>query len=477
MPAAKTLPNSILRLLPSVDELRRCVADELLPISGDVYLTGLARRVIDDIRKDLHQHPGNTFTRADLLAKAESRLNHYLQREQSTGIRRVINATGVIIHTNLGRSQLSENARQLVAQATGWCSIEYDIESGKRGKRSLRVENLITELTGAESALVVNNCAAAAFFVLSVFAPGGEVIISRGELVEIGGDFRVPDVLTQAGANLREVGTTNRTKLSDYENAIDDATRMILRVHPSNYRIVGFTEMPGLRDLVKLARRKGLLFYEDLGSGALVDLTEYGLAEEPAVRASIDAGVDVLTFSGDKLLGGPQAGIIAGKAKFVEKLRKHPLYRALRVDKLTTAALEATLVAYRGQNARSEIPVLRMLSMGKGEIEQRAKELIDEIREMCGGSANSDLKFEICDGYSAVGGGAAPAVSLETKLIAIAHKTRSAQKIEKMLRNGATPIITRIVGDRVMIDLRTVSETEQQELAKILSRAFEQNPA
>ncbi|MEO7658413.1 MAG: L-seryl-tRNA(Sec) selenium transferase, partial [Pyrinomonadaceae bacterium] len=313
----KTTSNSLLRNLPSVDEvLRTKTAREIGLIAGAEHTSQLIRNLIDNVRRSIGMISENGQKKGELLALIEARLDEVWRSERQTGFRRVINATGVVIHTNLGRAPLSDKARQAVTDAaSGYCTIEYDLAAGKRGKRGLRAEALITELTGAESVLIVNNCAAAAFFVLTAFASGGEVIISRGELVEIGGDFRVPDVLEQSGGLLHEVGSTNRTKIADYENAINDTTRMILRVHPSNYRIVGFTAMPSVADLADLAGRKGVLLYEDIGSGALLDLTALGLGDEPVVSRSIAAGADIVTFSGDKLLGGPQAGIIAGKAE------------------------------------------------------------------------------------------------------------------------------------------------------------------
>ena len=469
MPSAKApASNSVLRNLPSVDELLRSKTAEIIVAeAGERYTGTLARFVIDEIRQEIDSKNDKDHSKESLMATAENNLESAWTSEQLTGTHRVINATGVVIHTNLGRAPLSEKARQAIVEASGYCTLEYDLGTGKRGKRGGRAENLLAELTGAESVLIVNNCAAAAFFVLTVFAAGGEVVISRGELVEIGGDFRVPDVLSQSGATLREVGTTNRTKIADYEKAITKDTRMILRVHPSNFRIVGFTAMPSLAELAELAHKHNVMIYEDLGSGALIDLSRLGLSDEPIVRHSIDAGADVVTFSGDKLLGGPQAGIIAGKREFIDRLRKHPLYRALRVDKLAYAALEATLDAYRREAATEEIPVLKMLSMTKDEIAERSEQLVRQIEGEP--SEIRNLKFEIVDGVSAIGGGAAPAVQLETKLIALTHQTIKTPRLEQMLRNSAPPVITRIVEDRVLIDLRTVSESDEPELIKILT--------
>ena len=397
--------NSVLRNLPSVDELLRSrIATEISEKAGARHTAALCRDAIEQMRSEINAPGGKENSKVNLVALAENRLEQAWQTERVSGINRVINATGVVIHTNLGRAPLSDDARRAVADAAGYCTLEYDLETGKRGRRGRRVESLLAELTGAEDVLIVNNCAAAAFFVLTVIASGGEVVISRGELVEIGGDFRVPDVLSQSGASLCEVGTTNRTKLADYEKAISDKTRLILRVHPSNYRIVGFTATPSVAELAELAHRRNLVLYEDIGSGALINMSGIGLIDEPVVSTSVADGADIVTFSGDKLLGGPQAGVIAGKSEFIERLRKHPLYRALRVDKLTYAALEATLDAYRRDAAEKEIPLLRMLSESKDEIAKRVEALVMRLREKVG--KNSNLIFEMIDGMSAVGGGA-----------------------------------------------------------------------
>ena len=468
--------QSLLQDLPSVDELLRTeTAHSIIQKAGAGHAAQLAREAIGNVRTLLQEELkssiddiGKDRTAESLKAAAENILANLWEAEQMTGIRRVINATGVIIHTNLGRAPLSDGARNAIsAEASAYCTLEYDLETGKRGRRGRRAEELLIELTGAEDALIVNNCAAAAFFVLNAFARGGEVVISRGELVEIGGDFRVPDVLSQSGAELREVGTTNRTKLADYEKAIGPKTRVVLRVHPSNYRIVGFTASPSVSELADLAHRHDLLFYEDLGSGALVDLSGLGMTGEPVVRDSIAAGADVVTFSGDKLLGGPQAGIIAGKAEVIDRLRKHPLYRALRVDKLVYAALEATLGSYRRRAERSEIPVMKMLSMGDEEIADRAAALVDEFAAQPNGSG---LTAEMIDGVSAVGGGAAPDFQPATKLIALKHSTVSASALEQLLRMSDPAIISRIVDDRVMLDLRTVMDGDDGAILDALCR-------
>ena len=455
--AATREPN--FRSLPSIDELLRTeTVSMLLPIAGVKHLTQLARKVVDSLRDEIGD---GKLTDGDLLSIAAKRLTDAWGSESTTGVRRAINATGVVIHTNLGRAPLSAQAIKAVENVAGYCTLEYDIETGGRGRRGQRAESLIAELTGAEAAVIVNNCAAAAFLVLSVFASGGEVIVSRGELVEIGGDFRVPDVLVQSGAALREVGTTNRTKLADYEKAFCEKTRLILRVHPSNYRIVGFTSIPTVREIADLAHKHDSILFEDIGSGALVDLSQYGLTDEPVVGDSIRDGADIVAFSGDKLLGGPQSGIIAGRRELIEKVRKHPLYRALRVDKLAYAALEATLESYRRGTAIADTPVLKMLAMTKDEIGARTAKFVEGLR--------SNLRFEITDGRSAVGGGAAPLVQPETVLLALAHETLSANELGERLRNATPPVIARIEDNKVLLDLRTVSEDEETALLAILA--------
>jgi len=447
--------------LPSVDDLLRSqTATSLVETVGRKRLTDYARNVVQSLRIDLHAEDGSA-TKERLLAEAESRLSLEWHRSQTSGLRRAINATGVVIHTNLGRAPLSEAARQALIDASGYCNVEYDIVTGDRGKRGENVERMICNLTGAEDAIVVNNCAAAAYLVLTAFAVGRNVIISRGELVEIGGEFRVPDVLARSGVTLTEVGTTNRTKLADYEKAINDKTAMILKVHPSNYRIVGFTTSPDLKDLAALAHEKNILLVEDAGSGALRDLTGMGLSDEPVISESISAGADVVTFSGDKLLGGPQAGIIAGSKKCIDILRRDPLYRALRVSKLIYAALEATLESYLRGTETGDVPVLKMLSADKPSLEQRCRLLIERL-------TNSNLKTEVATGRSAVGGGAAPLTQPESPLVLLSHSALSADELLAALRRSKIPIIARIVDDRVAIDLRTVAESEEEELFQAL---------
>lgn len=455
--------NDTFKFLPSVDELLRSETGRRLTSEGGAQrLTALARTVIDELRDVLKDRKGNELSKASVLMEAETRIAGIWAAELGSGLRRVINATGVIIHTNLGRAPLSDGAREALASVAGYCNIEYDLETGRRGTRGARVESMLRELTGAGDAIVVNNCAAAAFLVLSVFAAGREVVISRGELVEIGGDFRVPDVLSRSGAVLKEVGTTNRTRIADYEKAISETTAMILKVHPSNYRIVGFTAMPSINELAELAHRKDIILYEDAGSGVVSNLTSIGLGDEPVIKDTIAAGADIVTFSGDKLLGGPQSGIIVGRAELIETIRKDPLYRALRVDKLVYAALEATLDAHLRGAAFVEIPVLRMLSLSADDIADRSHQFAAAVTK-------PELNIEVIRGNSAVGGGSAPMVQPDTMLIALEHTSLSADQLESKLRKSDPPVISRIVDGRVVIDLRTVSKDEESDLTRILS--------
>ena len=462
----KTENASPLRFLPSVDALvNTAIAQKIGAEIGLNKLTELVRTTIEDLRNELRETQNGDFSKTILQAKAEQLLQENFETTRRQKFQRVINATGVIIHTNLGRAALAEAAKQTILEsAAGYCTLEYDLETGKRGRRGKQVEELLCELTGAESALVVNKCAAAAFLVLSELGKGGEAIVSRGELVEIGGDFRIPDVMAQSGTRLVEVGTTNRTKIQDYENAITENTRLFVRVHPSNFRIVGFTAMPKLEELSQLAREKNILLYEDAGSGALVDLSDFGLGDEPVISESIKAGADVVTFSGDKLLGGVQSGLIVGREEIIERLRKNPLYRALRVDKTIYAALAATLEIYQKETHFQEIPVLRMLSVSREEIEQRAKDLIEKIQK----SVIRNLKFEIVEGTSAVGGGSAPLVELPTVLISIYSNALSVSELERRLRYATPPIIARVADDRVLLDLRTILPSEADEILAAL---------
>ncbi len=379
----------------------------------------------------------------------------------------VVNATGVVVHTNLGRAPLAAGALERVtAVARGYSTLEYDLARGGRGRRDVHAEELLRRLTGAEAAVVVNNNAAATLVMLAALASGREVIVSRGELVEIGGGFRVPDVMAQSGAILREVGTTNRTRAADYAAAVGERTALLLRVHPSNFRVEGFTERPSLDALVAVGRRLGVPVAEDLGSGLLSADPPHPLAGvEPTVRGTVAAGVDVCCFSGDKLLGGPQAGIIVGRAGMLDDIRRHPLMRAMRVDKMTYAALEATLGEYAAGRAGRTVPVQRMLTLDLDEIGARAERLAARIAALDGWRAS------IVDGASAVGGGSAPGVDLPTRLVAIEKDGFSASALEERLRALDPPVIARIERDQVRLDLRTVPPEEDERLVASIAVA------
>ncbi|HYV12539.1 MAG TPA: L-seryl-tRNA(Sec) selenium transferase [Pyrinomonadaceae bacterium] len=446
--------NDNLRHVPSVDQLLRTdAARELRDRVGTRRATNIARSVIAEIRALVRD---GAVEANGLLTEAVRRMEATAERESQSGIKAVINATGVLLHTNLGRAPLSQSARDAIEEAARYCSLEYDLESGARGGRGTRVESLLKDLTGAEDALVVNNCAAAALLILQVLAGDGETIVSRGELVEIGGDFRVPDVMASSGTRMVEVGTTNRTHLHDYQRAINTNTRLIMRVHPSNYRIVGFASSPDRAELAALAHDAGLPVYEDGGSGQLADLRQYGVVDEPIVREIVESGVDVVSFSGDKLLGSAQAGLIVGKLAIISRLRKHPLYRALRSDKLRLAAVEATLVSH--QRGGTDVPVIQMLSATAGELDQRARNVTE------------GLNVELLAGESALGGGAGPTSTFPTTLIAITHPEKSAQEIEHELRTYSPPIIGRIADGKVLLDLRTVFPDQLSVLRQALDR-------
>ena len=459
--------NQTLRSLPSIDQLLRTeTGARLAEYLGHAELARRAREITEEMRLALlaRDQNGSEISAAALLAEAEKQLEESWKLEENSRLRRVINATGVVLHTNLGRAPLSEAARKAVADAAGYCTLEFDAVTGERGKRGGNAEALLAELTGAGAALVVNNGAAAALLVLTALADGGEVVVSRGELVEIGGDFRVPDVLARSGATLCEVGTTNRTRLSDFEKAITERTRVLMRVHPSNYKIIGFTEAVKPEELAELAHRNRILFYEDAGSGALTDLSKLGLTDEPVIADSIRCGADLVSFSGDKLLGGPQAGAIVGRAELIARLRRHPLYRALRADKLAYAALAATLDAYRRETALEEIPVLRMLASNVADLQVRVEAFIGRA------SQNTPLlKFENVAGRSAVGGGSAPAFQPESRLVAVVHAKLTASELAKALRGGQPAIVGRIDEGRFLLDLRTVSPDEEIVVLKALA--------
>jgi L-seryl-tRNA(Ser) seleniumtransferase len=470
----------LLRQLPSVDELLaqpRLVA--LVGRTDRALVLEIARTILADLRANILEAPAGSpanqvasqVNLAELAPGAlEQRIAEEVGRILARSLQPVINATGVILHTNLGRAPLpAAVVEEFRRTATQYSNLEYDLAAGARGKRDVHTAHLLERLTGAEAAIVVNNCAAAVLLVLAALAKMGEVLVSRGELIEIGDGFRIPEIMAESGAALREVGSTNRTHLSDYEKAISGDTKLLLRVHPSNFKMVGFTEKPALTDLVALSRRSGIPLVEDLGSGCLVDLSAHGVSE-PTVRESIDAGVDIVMFSGDKLLGGPQAGIIAGKKELIARLRRHPLFRALRVDKLTIAALETTLSAYL-RAAWDELPALRMMRLTADELQRRSEEVLAALRPQL---PRDEVECEIVDGHSLAGGGSTPAQTLPTKLLRFASVRHSAAQLEQRLRRAPASIsvIARVEDDRLVVDLRTVFPEQEHLLIKTLASAL-----
>jgi L-seryl-tRNA(Ser) seleniumtransferase len=488
--------SELFRELPSVDELVRAPSVAALAAShGPAAVTDAARAVVARLREEiasgLLDEPGLRIALDGLTDAVEQ----HLRRAMQCSLRPVINATGVILHTNLGRAPLAHVALAHIQEISGrFSNLEFDIEVGARGKRDVHVDRLFRSLLDSHvetaasavrpepaqsepseskgqgpaesphsaSTIVVNNNAAAVLLALNTLAEGGEVIVSRGELVEIGGSFRIPDVMAKSGATLREVGTTNRTRVSDYEKAITERTRLLLRVHRSNFEITGFTEQASTAELVALARQRGLPLMEDLGSGALVDLQNFGVSGEPSVLDSLRAGVDIVTYSGDKLLGGPQAGLISGRADLVSRMRANSLFRALRVDKLIYAALEATLLAYVNRD-HDAIPTLRMMRLTKQEISKRAESLAAQAH-------SSILHIEVTDGESVIGGGAAPSSVLPTRLLALTCSGLSADELAARLRACDPPIITRVEQGRVLLDLRTVFADQDPLIAGALDR-------
>jgi L-seryl-tRNA(Ser) seleniumtransferase len=460
----------LLRQIPSVDEL--LLQPGLATLAKRVdrnLLVEVARAVLSNLRARITGETTFAVIGFD-AASVEELITTEVERILARSLQPVINATGVILHTNLGRAPLPEAVvEEFRRTAAQYSNLEYDLEAGTRGKRDVHTSELLARLTGAEAAIVVNNCAAAVLVTLAALARGGEVIVSRGELIEIGDGFRIPEIMEQSGAILREVGTTNRTRLADYENAVSENARVLLRVHPSNFKVTGFTDKPTLEELVALSQRSGLPLVEDLGSGCLIDLTEHGISE-PTVRQSIDAGVGLVTFSGDKLLGGPQAGIIAGKKELIARVRRHPLFRALRVDKLTIAALEATLGAYL-RAAWDEIPAMRMIRTTPQELKRRAENFIRELRPEL---PLDEVEIEVVDGTSLAGGGSTPAQSLPSKVIRIASARYSATKLEQRLRRApaGVSVIARVEDDRLVLDLRTVFPEQEPLLIKTLAAAL-----
>jgi L-seryl-tRNA(Ser) seleniumtransferase len=478
MPVKIDSSADLYRKLPSVDELQRSSALAALAASeGQGAVTDAARAVLASLRQEITDGRLDANAVDLALSGLEDAIIRRVRQSLKYSLRPVINATGVILHTNLGRAPLPASTLEHIREtAASYSNLEFDVTTGERGKRDVHVDRLFRKLLDKDesagagvparaadagiSTIVVNNNAAAVLLALNTLADGGEAIVSRGELVEIGGSFRIPDVMSKSNAILREVGTTNRTRVSDYEKAINDKTRLLLRVHRSNFQITGFTEQPQIEELASLARKRKLPLVEDLGSGALFDLRSIGVNGEPSVLDSLRQGVDVVTYSGDKLLGGPQAGMLSGRSDLIARMRGNSLFRALRVDKLTYAALEATLLAYvKGEH--DAIPALRMMHLTKEEIGLRAEALAERIK-------SSRLSLEVTDGESVIGGGAAPSALLPTRLLAIACEGLSADELSSSLRAADPPIITRVEDGRVLLDLRTVFPQQDEAIVKAL---------
>ena len=451
--------NDILKKIPHVDKLMK---HKIITDSG-VYRHEAAeavREVLAKLREKILAGEIDDVPDEDELAQNAVDLAAGYSRR---GIRRVINGTGVILHSNLGRANLSKAAAQAAADAaSSYCTLEYDPEKGARGSRTACVEDHLNKLTGSEASLVVNNNAAAVLLILSAVAGGGNVIISRGELVEIGGGFRVPDIISQCGGTLREVGTTNKTRLADYENAIDADTKALLKVHTSNFKIMGFTESVTVKELAALGKSRGIPVVEDIGSGALTDMRKYGIHDEPYATESLKNGADIVSFSGDKLLGGPQCGIVLGKKTYISAMKKHPLYRALRVDKMTIAALEATLRVYADPvAAEREIPVLSMISLSEEALRLRAEELCKGIHQYGGNAGIVSVK-------SVAGGGSVPGLELTSYAVAPACK-ESAAVMDQRLREFEIPVIGYIEDDRLLLDVRTINEDDFQHIINAIT--------
>jgi L-seryl-tRNA(Ser) seleniumtransferase len=458
-------PADLRRRLPSIEQLLQEPAVRALEERyGRGPLLRHARGLVEEARA--HAAAGDEAAVTSLLGDPAAALGRRLEQSQAASLVHVINATGVVIHTNLGRAPLSPGAAARVAEvAASYTNLELDLATGQRGDREVHAESRLRRILSVEATVVVNNNAAAVLLAVNTFAEGREVLVGRGELVEIGGSFRIPDVLRKGGARLREVGTTNRTRLADYRSALGPETGLILKVHPSNFRVVGFTETPPLDELVALARSAGVPLVEDLGSGLMAPLPP-PLDEEPTPAASLRAGVDVVTFSGDKLLGGPQAGLAAGRRPAIDAMRRNPLYRALRVDKMTVAALDVVMADHEAGRAQAEVPVQRMLAMSAGDVRRRAETMAAALR-----GGQPELDVTVVEGASAVGGGAAPAVEIPTALLAVAHPSLGPDRLAAALRAGRPAVLARVADGRLLLDLRTVLPGEETALHEAVDRA------
>jgi L-seryl-tRNA(Ser) seleniumtransferase len=455
-------PVEALRQIPPVNDVLR--APQLSAFAGVLnqpFVSGLLDQILSGLRRDLARQT-TPVSRADLTEQIANRLAAQIREVLRPSLRRVINASGVVLHTNLGRAPLPVAAIEHLRDVSiGYSNLEFDIESGSRGKRDVHVDSLLQRLTACEAAIVVNNNAAAVLLVLNSLGEGGEVIASRGEQVEIGGSFRIPEVMAKSGATLREVGTTNRTRIKDYERAIGEHTRLLLRVHPSNFRMTGFTERPSLEEFAGLGKRRNIATFEDLGSGCILPLDAAGIHGEPVVMDSIRAGVDVVSFSGDKLLGGPQAGIIAGKKLLVEKIRQNPLFRALRIDKLTLSVLEVVLRSYL-EGVPEDVPVWLMLNTPEPELMARAENFAGRA-----GKCARAVRIE-----SLVGGGSAPESMLPSWGVVLESEKLSETEMEKRFRTTDPPVIVRVENGRIVLDMRTIFPAEEEKLLRIVAQVI-----
>jgi len=469
-----TALNVLLRSLPGVDRILEWLkADPFFKKVPRALQVNAARSVVETIRDQIRNAEIELSPAVLSESSIVERIKQQLAEQMMPNLRSLINATGVVIHTNLGRSLLADDAIENLRQiAGGYSNLEFDLKTGRRGSRYSVVEDLICEISRAEAAMVVNNNAGAVLLCLETLAKGKNVIVSRGELVEIGGSFRIPDVMAKSGATLKEVGTTNRTHLRDYESAIDDNTGLLLKVHTSNYSVVGFTASVTLKELVALGERHHLPVMEDLGSGTFVDLSRHGLQKEPTVQEAIATGADIVTFSGDKLLGGPQTGVIAGVRQVLERVKQNPITRALRIDKLTLAALEATLRFYRDETtALRKIPTLRMLTLPQDVIQSRAQRLLDLFNKM----KSDRIEMTLLEAVSRAGGGSLPLLQLPSWCVGIRIQGMSASRVDRWMRAQSLPVIGRIENDLFMMDARTVQEDELTAIAAAFERLLEES--
>lgn len=464
--------NVLYRSIPKVDIL---LGEKQIQEMIERYSRDTVMEAIHEEMEKLRAYIGRCEEEEKAKARIEALTENIciaVEAMHTPNMRTVINGTGTILHTNLGRAPISpEHMRHIAEIATGYSNLEYNLEAGKRGERYSHFEKLLCKITGAEAAMAVNNNAASVMLILSSLAKGGEVVVSRGELVEIGGKFRIPDVMEQSGASLVEVGTTNKTHYDDYENAITEETKALLKVHTSNYRIVGFTEHVEIDELIPLAKEHDIPVIEDLGSGVLIDLAKYGLTHEPTVQESIAKGADVVCFSGDKLLGGPQAGIIIGKKKYIDMMKKNQLTRALRIDKFTAATLEVVLMEYLSEEKAIEnIPVLRMITASLEEVSRKAKNLARILRR-----GELEAKIQVVPCESQIGGGSLPLERIPSQAVAIQPTRISVPELEECMRHLPVPVIPRTVNDMILLDVRTIEERQFKVIASQLKSLLSEN--